>query len=172
MADIVSAGLAESCEKNGNSIVLTPVYKGENLLLSDSGDIPFYSEAIAYMVDMTASEVDDEVVYSVFNITKAGAGITRSIADEIKMYGNGKYIVEFEICGNGNGMLRLPLYTSTDYTYKKHTIVLNGSWQKVRYEFDVNIDIGDFVAYGLTVAAADTGLTSFDIKNIKLTKAE
>ena len=165
--NLVKAGLASGAEKSGNVVVLTPVAKMGDLLLPDSGDIPYYTEATAYSVDMTAKVIDDETVYSVFNIVAAGAGIKRDLTNEVKMYGNGKYVLKFDISGNGNA--RVKTYLDTDnatVTTYNQSAFLNGTWKTISVELDIDADLNAVKCYSFSVAAEDTGLTSFEIKNI------
>ncbi|MBO5280610.1 MAG: hypothetical protein J6B55_05260 [Clostridia bacterium] len=168
--ELVSAKMAEDCEIAGNCVVLTPVYNGENLLLPDTGDIPYYIEAIAYMVDMTAENTDGETVYSLFNAAKNGSGLSRDLTDEVKMYGNGTYVLEFEIRGNGTARARNSLYTSDDTSSKSYPINLSGGWQTVRVEMDVDFDLNDFESYSFSITTNDDSTSTFDVKNITVTK--
>ena len=168
--ELIAAAMATDFEKNGNTAVLTPAYYGDNLLLPDEGDIPNYIEATAYLVDMTAKVVDGETVYSIFNANANGAGMFRNVTDEVKMYGKGKYVLEFEICGSGNAEARFFWETSSKMTNKRQTIKLTDGWQKVTFEVDVDVDMSDLKSYTFRIAATDTTTKAFDVKNIKLTK--
>ncbi len=168
--ELVSAKMAEDGEIVGNSVVLTPVYNGENLLLPDSGDIPYYIEAIAYMVDMTAETTDGETVYNLFNAAKNGSGLSRDLTDEVKMYGNGTYVLEFEIRGNGAARARHVLYTSDDNSSKVYPISMSGGWQTMRVEMDVNFNLNDFESYSFSITTNDDTTSAFDVRNITVTK--
>ena len=170
--ELISADMAEECEIVGNSLVLTPVYDGENLLLSDSGDIPYYIEAIAYMVDMTAETIDGETVYSIFNAAKNGAGMSRDLTDVVKMYGNGTYVLEFEIRGNGAARARHVLYTSDDNSSKSYPISMSGGWQTVKVEMNVNFDLHNFESYSFSITTNDDTTSSFDVRNVTVTKID
>jgi hypothetical protein len=171
--DLVSAKMAASVEKLGNAIVPAPVVKKGNLLLEDSGDIPYYTEATAYIVDMTARVEDGDTIYSLFNIKTANAGIRRDLTNDIKMYGNGKYELKFEISGNGNCQIRTYLDTAdSTSTVQKQTVFLSGGWKTVSIELDVNFDMNAVKCYSFSVGAEDTGLSNFEIKNIMLKKID
>ena len=170
--NLVKAGLASGAEKSGNVVVLTPVAKMGNLLLADSGDISYYTEAIAYSVDMTAKIEDDETIYSVFNISAAGAGIRRDLTSEVKMYGTGKYVLKFEITGSGKAEVKTYLDTVSTTTSQSQNEILNGTWKTVSVELDINTNLSDLKCYSFTVTAGDTGLTSFDIRNITFKKID
>ena len=168
---LVSSGAAKKAEVKGNALVVTPYYNGEDLLLPDSGDIPYYVEAIAYQVDMTAENVDGETVYHIFNVGKNGAGMVRDITSEIKMYGNGKYVLEFEVSGNGNLSTRYSLGTTeaTKNIVQTKMSMVPG-WNRVRIEVDVTFAESEFVYFAFRIEASDLSVSSFDVKNITLKK--
>ena len=169
--DLVASGFATGAEKKGNAIVLTPMAKRGDLLLADSGDIPYFTEATAYRVDMTARVENGETIYSLFNITAAGAGIKRDLTDEVKMYGNGKYVLKFEL--NGTGKARIKTYLDTIETTtnpQSQTEQLDGSWKTVSVEIDINTDLNGLKCFSFIVGADDIGLAAFDIKNITFEK--
>ena len=171
-AALVSSGAAKKTEVNGNAIVITPAYNGENLLLPDCGDIPYYIEAIAYKVDLIASTADNETVYSLFNAAKTGAGMSRDLTDEVKMYGKGTYVLEFEIRGNGTARARHLLYTSDVTTNKSYPIVMTGGWQTMRVELNVNFDLHNFESYSFSITTNDDATSTFDVKNVTVTKID
>ena len=169
--DLVAAGVAKSVDIKGNYVIFTPVYNGENLLLADVGDIPACVEAVAYKVDMTAEVIDGETVYHLFNVAKDGAGLVRGIIDEVKMYGNGKYVLEFDISGNGNISARYYLATPTDTAnLSQKAFPIGAGWTNVKIEVDVNFANSDFVAFAFKIVAANDGVKSFDVKNITFKK--
>ncbi len=171
--EFVSAGVAKKVEIKSGDVVFTPTYKGENLLLDDSGDIPFYVEAVAYKVDMTAEILDGETIYHLFNVAAGGAGLARDLTDEVKMYGNGKYVLEFEIAGNGNISARYCFASPTvSSSMSRTTFPLSKGWNTVSIEVDVNFASSDFVLFAFRIEASDTSVKSFDVKNITFTKIE
>jgi hypothetical protein len=169
--DLVASKLAASVTKEGNAVVLTPVAKKGNLLLADSGDIPYYTEAGAYMVDMTARVEDGDTVYTLFNITGANAGIKRDLTNELKMYGAGKYELKFDLSGNGSVNVKafVDSLTSTKAAYNQ-SVVLSSGWKTVSVELDVSGDMSDLTCYSFSVTAVDAGISSFEIMNITLKK--
>ena len=169
---LVSSGIAKKAEISGNSLVITPVYNGENLLLPDSGDIPYYVESIAYRGDLTAEDVDGEIVYRAFNLATVGAGMVRGITDEVMMYGTGKYVLEFQVSGSGLLSTRFCLGTSDKFSdYLSHIYTpLKAGWNTVRVTVNADFDLRDCEFFAFMIEAGDAKLKSFDIKNITLKK--
>ncbi len=175
---LIRFDLAEKYEIVGNDIIITPKEDlGRNLLSHDKGDIPNYIEAVAYKVDMTAVEMPTGYivpysVYSLFNIASSGAGITRDLTDIVKMYGGGRYVLEFQIKGEGNGEVRYYTETSDKTSNQKLNFTLDGHWKTVRFETAVSSDLSDLKAFTFKVASADDTLRAFDIKFIEFKKID
>lgn len=171
MNDFVTAGLATKAEKNGNAVIISPVVKKGNLLLADSGDIPYFTEHRSYCVDMTARIEDDETIYTLANIIEADSGIRRALTSDIKMYGNGKYKLNFEISGVGEIKVKV-VYQTTEASESivEEFISLSGAWDDFEAEFDVNMDLSGLKNISFCVVSKDASLKSFEIKNITLKK--
>ena len=101
---LVKAKAAESFDiKNGN-YYFVPCYGGEELLLPDEGEISRFSEAGSYQVDMEVEEWNGDTVYVMYDHNNYfTGGVSRMITEEVKMYGEGKYRLSFDICGYGSG---------------------------------------------------------------------
>ena len=169
--DLVTAGLVEKVQKNGNALILTPVPKNGNLLLADSGDIPYFTEHRPYCVDMTARIEGGETIYTLANIIESDSGIRRALTSDVKMYGNGKYVLKFRIFGDGAARVKVSCQTaeSSDVVVDK-ILSLDGTWTEVEIGFDISMDLSSIKNYSFSVASKDTSLEFFEIKNIALEK--
>lgn len=149
------------------SLVITPAYKGENLLLPDSGEISNFTEYTCWQVDLVVSEENGEYVYELKNIAAKSTGITRFITDEVRMYGAGKYTLSFDVKSESPGELSVIYYTDT--TSKTTAIKATQEWKTLSVELDIKEDDADgFVSFMIFSTSATQ--SPFSLKDFKLVK--
>lgn len=149
------------------SLVITPAYKGENLLLPDSGEISNFTEHTCYKVDLVVGEENGEYVYELKNIAAKSTGITRFITDEVRMYGAGKYTLSFDVKSESPGELSVIYYTDT--TSKTTAIKATQEWKTLSVELDVKEgDADGFVSFMIVSTSATQ--SPFSLKGFKLVK--
>ncbi len=176
-SDLVSAGAAVSVETKDNDLYITPVYNGENLLLPDEGEISYFSEETCFNVDLLATDDDGEIIYTLKSFKQQyKGGISRKITNEVKMYGEGKYTVSFEVRGCVSSILKFG-YSSDDadtaLKTKLSDVVIDTRWNEI--EIDIFVTDAEVQADSVTFYVrmdGDTSLDYFEIRDIKLVKAE
>lgn len=149
------------------SLVITPAYKGENLLLPDSGEISNFTEHTCYKVDLVVGEENGEYVYELKNIAAKSTGITRFITDEVRMYGAGKYTLSFDVKSESPGDLSVVCLTDT--ASKTTSVKAAEEWKTLSVELDVKEgDADGFVSFSIVSTSATQ--SPFSLKDFKLVK--
>lgn len=149
------------------SLVITPAYKGENLLLPDSGEISNFTEHTCYKVDLVVGEENGEYVYELKNIAAKSTGITRFITDEVRMYGAGRYTLSFDI--KSESPEDLSVVYLTDTASKTTSVKAEQEWKTLSVELDIKEDDADgFVSFSIVSTSATQ--SPFSLKNFRLVK--
>ena len=166
--DLVSAGLAKEVKVTENGLVITPLNTGANLLLPDSGEISWYSEANCHQVDMLASTDNNGVYFTMKNISASGGGMLRFFTREAKMYGAGTYRLTFKARSDETGKISAG-YTSEVSTGNK-SFSVNGEWTE--YTYDIPVKEGEQLGSIIFWLRPNTTpfVTSFEVRDVSLVK--
>ena len=172
--DLVSAGLAKSIsETDGGSLVIQPLYDGENLLLPDSGEISRWTELNCHQVNLVTKKDDDGLYYSLVSISGATAGMTRYFQDEAKMYGAGKYKLTFKVRADEAGIVTAGYATETSNFLTK-SCNAGPNWTEYSFEFTVKEEeaaAAISLRFSPRASSGETPyLKQFDIRDITLTR--
>lgn len=170
---LVVSGMAKAVSKDGGKIVITPNYKGENLILPDSGILSNVTEMRASHSEITAVKNGDTSVYHVTANTNSSdkLGIHMLLNEAIKKYGTGNYKLTFDAKSTSNKKLTASIgYSNEKYTHKSVDANIGTSWSTVTLEFSVAQNLLDQSQIRLTVTTDWVKLADFDITNICLVK--
>lgn len=175
--ELFTAGLVSAAQENGGNLYLTPTYNGENLLLPDSGEISRYAEQSCYQLDLVVSEDSDGYIYSIYSNPKSpslGAGMSRSIRDEIRMYGTGTYRLTLRAKAVKAGTIRI-LCSCDGTSVKTQSLNVTTDWQE--FTIDFSVDSTSINAFRSVIAIIGGGssvstdlLDPFSVRDLVLTK--
>ncbi len=169
--ELVKSGMAADMKtQDDGSIVLTPVYNGENLLLPDSGEISQFTESTCYELDLVTSRdpSDGGIIYSVKTIDTINAGVTRFITNEVYMYGAGKYKLTFRARSTPDGELNVHYEDET--TNLSTPIRVTSEWKEYSYTFEVKADKLSSPMHAFYINGRVLKLEQFDLRDFSLTK--
>ena len=171
----VKAKAAESFEiKNGNYFFV-PCYDGEELLLADEGEISRFSEAGSYQVDMEVENWNGDTVYVMYDHNNYfTGGVSRMITEEIKMYGEGKYRLSFDLCGYGSGTVNVNVkydnYHETCSLVSKQASYLR-EWDSFSFDFMITKNMTDCEGALFSITGtSNSKLPFYALKNFSLVK--
>ncbi|MGN1047373.1 MAG: dockerin type I domain-containing protein [Eubacteriales bacterium] len=166
--ELFMAGLISGAQERNGVLYLTPSYNGENLLLPDSGEISYFAEATCYDLDLVVTEDSDGYIYNVLNIDTVGAGISRQVLDEVRMYGTGKYKFTFKAKASEAGKLRVHL--QREGATLTNSLDVGTEW--VEYSFVFNVDDAMLAASRcvLIINGNTTVLGSFAVRDMSFVK--
>ncbi len=174
---LIRAGAAEDYSYSEKGHQFIPCYDGEELFLADSGEISRFSETGSYMVDMEVEDWSGETVYVMYDHENYyTGGVSRMITEEIKMYGKGRYILSFDICGPSSGGAKTAV-TYDDYrdTYKllDKQISFGNAWSNVSVEIEVTDSVVGCEACIFSVVGVESSkIDYFALKNFSFKKVK
>ena len=98
MSALVSSGMVKEVKTDGNSLILTPNYSGENLILPDSGILSQFAQSNPPHMEIVAEKKGDSVqLHLTANEAQTGGfGLYCLLNEAIKKYGTGTYRLMFK----------------------------------------------------------------------------
>ena len=95
---LVSSGMVKEVKTDGNSLILTPNYSGENLILPDSGILSQFAQSNPPHMEIVAEKKGDSVqLHLTANEAQTGGfGLYCLLNEAIKKYGTGTYRLMFK----------------------------------------------------------------------------
>ncbi len=167
---LVADGAAVKVTHTDNILQIIPVYCGENLLLADKGIVSKFTEYICYDSHMVVLCEDGDTVYRIINTNNNSAvGIFRLLDEDIKKYGEGKYMLCFEARAAKGGLLKAVIDYSLDCA-EEGLYGLCGEWRKCALEFCVSSARLCEPKIAMIICCGAEALDEFDVKNISFTK--
>lgn len=173
--DLVAAGAAENFVIKSGNYIFTPCYDGEELFLDDEGEISRFSESESYKVDMEVEKWNGETVYVMYDHGNYyTGGVSRMITEELKMYGEGTYVLSFDICGYGSGNANVTVkyddYIAT-YTAFSKSVAYSRDWSTKTFEIEVSGEMIECEGCILSVIGdSSSKIPYYALKNISLKK--
>ena len=171
--NLVAVGMAKEVKTEGNNLIITPNYNGENLILADvTSTMSPFTKLNSYQETAVVKEGNT----SVYHITDVGAtsgtiGLNYVMNEAVKKYGTGTYKVTFMAKTDASGQIVTTINRGNVVeAYKSSTTNVGTEWTACTLEFDIsNTLIGEAQVY-LTIKGALGNVSEFYIKDISLVK--
>lgn len=138
---LVSSGMAKEVRTDGNRLVLTPNYNGENLLLPDSGILSHFSESnpgYTYMNGTMTNGVTELHIATGPNRTSGGYGLYLLLNEAVKKYGPGNYRLTFRAKSDKNAELTAGIRYGMGSLVNTVSVTAGKNWTEGTVNFNVS----------------------------------
>ena len=171
--DLVSSGMAKEVKTEGNNLVITPNYNGENLILPDTGIQSQFTEMVAGHMEITAVKEGNTTVIHITRNTASSTvvGINCLINEAIKKYGTGNYRLTFDAKSTEAEQITATIgYGAESMVHKSTTVAVGTDWTACSLDFGIRtLQLNQSqIRFSITGVWAD--VAEFDVKNICLVK--
>ncbi len=172
--DLEDCSNVDYVEVTGNGVIITPIAPSDNILLPDEGEISYYSEAVSYTVDLVVKEEDGSKVYYMYD--HGGyftGGLTRSIVNDIKMYGANTYTISFKAKAPAEAEIETKVRYDTvqsTISVKEELVEIDKDWVDVSVSFEVTEEMLECEAFDFRINLTTniSELEWFAVKDIYL----
>ncbi len=170
--NLVNGGLAKEVEVDGNQVVITPNYNGENLLLQDgtSGVSQFDRQYGSH--EVIAVKEGNTTVYRVVDSQNQAStiGLTGLINEAIKKYGAGTYRITFDVKTDATAKINTSVTYGNSVDHKSGVTTAKSGWTTCTLEFTVKNSLLVQPQIRLTITESQNALSEFEIKDLCLVK--
>ncbi len=170
--DLVSNGMVSAQGTTAKGLYITPNNLGGNLFIKDGEELNRFSKvynSTTRLHGYTGS--DGATIYQVQKTSSGSSGISRSMIEEIKMYGEGTYTVSFY--ARGDASLTCELLHGWDNTESSQssTVHAGSTWTKIEKTFTIDSSYLDMNSLFFALYSPQGGASTFEFKNLTLTKS-
>ena len=170
--NLVNGGLAKEVAVDGNKVVITPKYNGENLLLQDgtTGVSQFDRQYGSH--EVIAAKEGNTTVYRVMDSNNQATtiGLTGVINEAIKKYGVGTYRITFMVKTDATAQIETSVTYGNSVDHKSGVTTVTSGWTTCTLEFSVKNSLLVQPQIRLTIKETKNALSEFEIKDLSLVK--
>ena len=171
---LVSSGMAKAVKTNGNNLVLTPNYNGENLLLADSGVLTQFGESNPGYT-FTNGTITDGVTQLHFStgVNSAGDydyGLYFLLNEAVKKYGAGTYRLTFKAKSDKTIKLTAAMGFGKGSATATTNLTLGKNWTAGTLNFSVSSVYQNQLQIYCTIIGEWKMNGSFDLTDLCLVK--
>lgn len=138
---LVSSGMAKEVKTDGNNLVLTPNYNGENLILADSGILSQFSESnpgYTYLSGTMKNGVSELHLSTGTGSTSGGYGLYLLLNEAVKKYGAGSYRLTFRVKSGKEAKMTAGIRYGMGNLVNTSTVTAGKNWTEGTVNFNVS----------------------------------
>lgn len=172
-ASLVESGMAKAVKNEGNTLILTPNYSGENLILSDVGIITQFAQSNPGPQAIVASQENGSTVLHIKAIESAGSydyGLCCVLNEAVKKYGAGSYRLSFKAKSNQKMQLTVGIAYGGGSAFPTATVGTGTDWTEGTLNFNVSVAYQKQLQIRLTIIGSGEANSSFDLTDLCLVK--
>ncbi len=171
-ASLVESGMAKAVKTDGNNLVLTPNYAGENLFLLDTGILTQFAMYNSGHEAILASQKDDSTTLHIkaTGSSSSSYGLYCLLNEAIKKYGAGNYRLTFKVKSDKNVQLTAGVAYGSRTAFATTDITAGANWTEGSLDFNVSATYLKQLQIRLTLIGAWAEGSSFDLTDLCLVK--